>query len=78
MVENLYNFEKILKHISVNEDIFKPNLTTKLSIEEIDKAVHQAIALHKKYVFNGYALESLVGLSRSALQYRMGKGGIIQ
>ena len=33
MVENLYNFEKVLKHISVNEDIFKPNLTTKLSIE---------------------------------------------
>jgi len=33
MVENIYNFEKVLKDISVNEDIFKPNLTTKLSIE---------------------------------------------
>lgn len=33
MVKNIYNFEKVLKDISVNEDIFKPNLTTKLSIE---------------------------------------------
>ena len=33
MIENIYNFEKVLKDINVNKDIFRPYLTTKLSIE---------------------------------------------
>ena len=45
MVENLYNFEKVLKHISVNEDIFKPNLTTKLSIEAAQDELKNNISI---------------------------------
>ena len=45
MVENLYNFEKVLKHISVNEDICKPNLTTKLSIEAAQDELKNNISI---------------------------------
>jgi hypothetical protein len=51
------------------EPTLKPrkNKTT----EEIDKALHQAIALHKQYGFTTYVLASLVGLSRNTLQGRI-------
>ena len=33
MDRNIFDFEKILEDIKVGDKIFKPNLTTKLSIE---------------------------------------------